>query len=89
MDRFLRLPSVRDCTGLSKPTLYRYMFEKQFPRSYPLGARAVGWLESEVTAWIQSRIGKPSKDAVPPQNTAERVIKDDGAKHRMPKKGTA
>ena len=23
MDRFLRLPSVRDCTGLSKPTLYR------------------------------------------------------------------
>lgn len=27
-----------------------------FPKPIPLGLRAVGWLESEVETWIQSKI---------------------------------
>ena len=40
---------------------YRASFSKkiksgEFPKSYPLGPRAVGWLAEDVEAWIDSRI---------------------------------
>jgi prophage regulatory protein len=51
----LRRPQVEACTGLSRSTLYQYIQDGLFPRPVSLGARAVGWLESEVTAWIAAR----------------------------------
>nr|ART37181.1 D478 [uncultured bacterium] len=32
------------------------MAKGQFPRRVKIGVRAVGWLESEVTAWLESRV---------------------------------
>ncbi len=52
----LRLPAVISRTGLSRPRIYAYIAAGTFPRQINLGARAVGWLESEVTAWINDRI---------------------------------
>jgi len=51
----LRRPQVEARTGLSRSTLYQYIQDGLFPRPVSLGARAVGWLESEVTAWIAAR----------------------------------
>ncbi|MCM0608385.1 MAG: AlpA family transcriptional regulator [Ideonella sp. WA131b] len=51
----LRRPQVEQRTGLSRSTLYQYIQDGQFPRPVSLGARAVGWLESEVNAWIAAR----------------------------------
>jgi prophage regulatory protein len=51
----LRRPQVEARTGLSRSTLYQYIQDGQFPRPVSLGARAVGWLESEVNAWIAAR----------------------------------
>lgn len=52
----LRLPVVLRRTGLSRSTLYSLQGQDDFPHSIALGARAVGWLESEVEAWISARI---------------------------------
>ncbi|MCZ0936605.1 MAG: AlpA family transcriptional regulator [Gemmatimonadetes bacterium] len=61
--RFLRLPEVLDRTGLSRSTIYVRLDQGRFPRPVSLGARAVGWLESEVDEWIQERIAA-SRDGV-------------------------
>ncbi len=56
INRILRLPEVRSRTGLSRSSLYERMHEKTFPMSISLGGRNVGWLESEIDAWIDARI---------------------------------
>jgi prophage regulatory protein len=55
-DRLVRLPEVLGRTGLSRSSLYRMMAAGEFPRAAPLGRRGVGWPESEVSAWIASRM---------------------------------
>jgi prophage regulatory protein len=54
-DAILRLPQVRQITGLSRSSIYAMQESHHFPQSLKLGARAVGWLESEVRAWLVSR----------------------------------
>jgi hypothetical protein len=36
----------------------------RFPNSISLGARAVGWLESEIESWINDRISKRKLDQI-------------------------
>ena len=52
----LRLPTVKAITGLSRSTIYLRMSEGSFPKQVNLGSRAVGWLASEVAAWMDQRI---------------------------------
>lgn len=52
----LRLPSVTGRTGLSRSTIYQRMAENRFPKPVSLGARAVGWVESEIDDWLQQQI---------------------------------
>ena len=54
--RFLRLPEVLARTGLSRSTIYVRLDQGRFPRPVSLGARAVGWIETEVDEWIRARI---------------------------------
>jgi prophage regulatory protein len=54
----LRLPSVKERTGLSRSTLYLRIAAGSFPAPISLGGRAVGWLESEVEGWIAGRIAE-------------------------------
>ena len=53
-DRILRLPDVMAITGLSRASVYRMVGEGRLPQSVPLGKRSVGWLASEINAWLQS-----------------------------------
>ncbi len=57
-ERILRLADVKARTGLSRSTIYLNIKKGTFPRHYTLGARCVGWLESEIDAWIVGRISK-------------------------------
>ena len=52
----LRLPEVKARTGLSRSTIYLRIAEGVFPGPISLGARSVGWVESEIDAWIAQRI---------------------------------
>lgn len=54
--RILRLPEVQARTGLSRTTIYRWRVEGRFPQAVPLGTRCVGWIESELEAWVRERI---------------------------------
>ena len=54
--KILRLPIVLDRTGLSRSTVYQRVTEGRFPRPVSLGARAVGWVETEVEEWIAGQI---------------------------------
>jgi prophage regulatory protein len=54
--RILRLPIVLDRTGLSRSTVYQRVTECSFPTPVSLGARAVGWIETEVEEWIARQI---------------------------------
>jgi prophage regulatory protein len=54
--RLMRLPEVKRITGLSKSSIYDRMNEGIFPKSVPLGGRTVGWVESEVDEWVETRI---------------------------------
>lgn len=51
----LRLPTVKNRTGLCRSTIYLRMSQGTFPNQVSLGGRTVGWLESEIEAWISSR----------------------------------
>ena len=51
-ERFLRLKEVINRTGLSRSTIYLRMKKGTFPKQVNLGPRTVGWLESEIDAWI-------------------------------------
>ena len=52
----LRLPSVKQRTGLSRSSIYLRMTNNEFPASISLGGRAVGWLEQDINEWIVKRI---------------------------------
>jgi len=54
--RFLRLPEVEKATGKKRSTIYRHIAAGTFPAPYDLGSsRSVGWLSTEINAWILSR----------------------------------
>jgi prophage regulatory protein len=52
---FLRDPDVFALTKLSKSTRWRLERDGKFPKRRQLSAKAVGWLASEVEAWLKSR----------------------------------
>ena len=70
LPRILRLPSVRERTGLSRSSIYLRISQGRFPRPISLGERAVGWLESEITEWLNRRIAASRQDL--PQVEGER-----------------
>jgi prophage regulatory protein len=45
---------LRQC-GISETTLRRWMAEEEFPRPKQLGPRAVGWVASHVSEWLDKR----------------------------------
>ena len=51
-ETILRRREVCKRTGLSRSTVYARIHSGDFPASISLGGSAVGWLESEVSAWI-------------------------------------
>ena len=59
----LRLPEVIARTGLSRTNVYRRIAAGTFPAPVALGPRAVGWRESDITAWIESLATKPARAA--------------------------
>ena len=53
--RILRLPEVCEITGLSRATIHRLQTQERFPQRIRITARAVGWVEQEVQAWLAQR----------------------------------
>ena len=58
----LRLKRMKEKTGISGSSIYNKLnprskyYDATFPRPIRLGASSVGWKESDVDAWIASRM---------------------------------
>ena len=54
------LRTVRRCDliGLKTAALYRLVQKGQFPKPIKISTKLVGWVESEVIAWLESRIAQ-------------------------------
>ena len=52
----LRMPAVMARTGLSRSTIYLQISDGRFPKPISLGSRAVGWIEAEITEWLEQQI---------------------------------
>jgi prophage regulatory protein len=52
----LRLPAIKSRTGLSRSTIYLRISKNEFPAPISLGGRAVGWLESDINAWLDEKV---------------------------------
>ena len=52
----LRRKQVQIRTGLARSTIYARIQQGTFPKPVALGARAVGWVESEIENWIAQQI---------------------------------
>lgn len=54
--KFIRLRAVMSMTGMAKGSIYRLAADGAFPKPLKLSERSSAWIESDVAAWIQSRI---------------------------------
>jgi prophage regulatory protein len=52
----LRRPSVRARTGLSDTRIDELEKRGEFPRRVQISARAIGWVESEIDAYLSAKI---------------------------------
>lgn len=59
----LRRKQVEARTGLARSTIYDRIKAGTFPAPVSLGAKAVGWIESEIDAWLNARIQESRKAA--------------------------
>ena len=58
----LRRKQVEARVGLRRSTIYAKIAAGEFPAPIRLGARAVGWLDAEISAWLQARISETRGD---------------------------
>ncbi len=56
--KILRLPTVMERTGLSRSSIYAYIKKGDFPAPINISLRNVGWLETEINEFIESRISE-------------------------------
>ncbi|GBG02536.1 hypothetical protein AZSI13_18630 [Azospira sp. I13] len=66
----LRRKQVEARTGLSRSTIYSKIrqnpkrpgdYDPTFPLPVSIGAKAVGWVEAEIDAWLTAQIEKSRK----------------------------
>ena len=55
-ERILRPAETSAKVGYSHPHIKRLVKSGQFPKPVRVGARAKGWIESELDQWISDRI---------------------------------
>ena len=55
LDRFLGEIEVARITDLSRTTRWRMEREGRFPKKRHISANRIGWLQSEIIEWIESR----------------------------------
>ncbi|MGF6766024.1 prophage regulatory protein [Paraburkholderia sp. GAS33] len=62
LHKILRLKALKLKTGISGSSVYNKTnprskyYDPTFPKPVRLGASSVGWLESEVDAWLEAQI---------------------------------
>ena len=70
-DKILRRAEVIERVGLSYSTIFNMIKAGTFPKPRRVGKHAIGWLESEITAWIRNLPEADPKDCHSPKRNPE------------------
>jgi len=62
VNKILRLPEVKEISGLSRSSIYLGMKNGTFPKSIQLGPRMIGWSAKSIENWINDKIQERIKD---------------------------
>lgn len=54
--RIVRLPAVIARVGLCRSSIYNRLRSGEFPKPVRLGKRAMGFVDREIDAWLQSAV---------------------------------
>ena len=54
-NKALRLPAVKELTGLSRSSIYRLVQLGRFPALVKLSELASAWRESDINQWLSER----------------------------------
>jgi prophage regulatory protein len=95
-DRILREPEVKRLSGLSRTTRWRLERQGEFPRRLQISENAIGWLDSEIRLWIESRqarrpevlLGAGLPDVQPRQEAGQREDQPDEGHHNLARRLT-
>jgi prophage regulatory protein len=60
LEKFIMLPQVREVVPYSASHLWRLERAGQFPKRVRLGGNRVAWVQSEVSAWVESKLASRS-----------------------------
>jgi prophage regulatory protein len=60
-DRIVRLPAVKEVSGLCRSSIYEGVAAGTFPAPVKIGLRAVGWRSSDLTNWLETRVSRLGK----------------------------
>ena len=55
LDRFIGEPEIKKITSLSRSTRWRLEREGKFPKKHHLSANRIGYLQSDIKEWLESR----------------------------------
>ena len=58
IDKIVRLPAVKEVSGLCRSSIYEGVAAGTFPAPVKIGLRAVGWRSSDLTDWLETRVSK-------------------------------
>lgn len=61
--KILRCKEVEKKLSIGHSKIYQMIEQGTFPKPIRLGPKSVGWLESEIDAWLEEKIKE--RDAVP------------------------
>jgi len=88
MDNIIRIADVLARTGLSRVSVWRLVRLNQFPPPIELSTNAIGWLESDVVAWRESRPRRTYRAKAPkeiqPDQPHEKAQRPERKTKRMP-----
>lgn len=59
--KIMRRPEVEAVTGNSRSSIYAMMSRGDFPKPVKIGARSVGWVTSDIEAWLDQRMSNTEK----------------------------
>ncbi|TFH72489.1 AlpA family transcriptional regulator [Gammaproteobacteria bacterium LSUCC0112] len=75
--RILRIHEVIQKTGLGKSTIYWLISKGEFPQPVKLGARSIGFPDTDINEWLNTRLQRRDNSINP---TARNSTSQGGAK---------
>jgi prophage regulatory protein len=62
-ERVIRFPELKERIGFSRSHIHNLISQGKFPKQIKIGDRASGWLNSQISEWLEQRIADSQSQA--------------------------